>query len=285
MVPLTITLEPLPYKHFISTHPFTLRTRMPEDPANNKRSSEAAVRRRFEAHWHDTPLCAVSTFSANGALLSQLGGMLSNLDSHVENLLNAAVPPHVVVACETQHADALAIALPKPNVIYGRGAATSVTGHRIRRGTDAGKATRGFDLVLHPASIFITSLSLAETATTTASDFKLPTRSLRQINRVRALSECQLFFSWHQRFAVIREGARMRPCPVLSNNSRGLGPTRDGYNKRRTVHADYAKLCSNHKHNQAITHVLQVQRAIPLGCNANFKIHVSSILSKCETKG
>jgi hypothetical protein len=38
----------------------------------------------------------------------------------------------VVVACDTQHADALAFALLKLNVMYGRGAATPVTSQRIR---------------------------------------------------------------------------------------------------------------------------------------------------------
>jgi hypothetical protein len=37
------------------------------------------------------------------------------------------------------------------------------------------------------------------------------------------VSERQLLISWRQQFAVIREGARMRPCRVPSNNSRGLG--------------------------------------------------------------
>jgi hypothetical protein len=44
-------------------------------------------------------------------------------------------------------------------------------------------------------------------------------------------------------------------------------------------------LTTNRIKNQALSHVLQVQRTIPLGCNATFKTHVLSIFIKGKTKG
>jgi hypothetical protein len=60
---------------------FIINTRMPPEDSVNLELSEAYLRSKL--------LCALSTFGADGDSLSQLNRMLSNLDSHGQNLFRA----------------------------------------------------------------------------------------------------------------------------------------------------------------------------------------------------
>ena len=102
--------------------PSIIDTRMPEDSANIDRSWEAAASHwRFEAHRRDMLLRALSASGADGDLLSQLSGTLSNLDSHAQNLLHAAAHrTQLAAARDTHRASALAVALRKLNASYAR---------------------------------------------------------------------------------------------------------------------------------------------------------------------
>jgi hypothetical protein len=160
VIPLTLppaqidlSPEPLPYKHltldaahwtltstelqhlvssairqsakeqFIRLLPsYIIDTHMPEDAENIERSWEAAATRwRFEAHRRNMLLRALSASGADGDLLSQLSGTLSNLDSHAQDLLHAAAHrTQLAAARDTHRASALAVALRKLNASYAR---------------------------------------------------------------------------------------------------------------------------------------------------------------------
>jgi len=102
--------------------PFIIDTRMPEDAENIERSWEAAVARwRFEAHRRNMLLRALSASGADGDLLSQLSGTLSNIDLHAQDLLHAAAHRTQLAAARDIHrASALAVALRKLNASYAR---------------------------------------------------------------------------------------------------------------------------------------------------------------------
>jgi hypothetical protein len=97
-------------------------TSMPEDSKNIESSWEtSAARWRFEAQRRNMLLRALSASGADGDLLSQLCGTLSNLDSHAQNLLHAAAHrTQLSAARDTHRASALAVALRKLNASYAR---------------------------------------------------------------------------------------------------------------------------------------------------------------------
>jgi len=102
--------------------PSIIDTRMPEDSTNIERSWEtAAARWRFEAQRRNMLLRALAASGADGDLLSQLCGTLSNLDLHAQNLLHAATHRmQLSAARDTHRASALAVALRKLNASYAR---------------------------------------------------------------------------------------------------------------------------------------------------------------------
>jgi len=102
--------------------PSIIDTRMPEDSKNIESSWEtAAACWRFEAQRRNMLLRALSASGADGDLLSQLCGTLSNLDLHAQNLLHAAAHrTQLSAARDTHRASALAVALRKLNASYAR---------------------------------------------------------------------------------------------------------------------------------------------------------------------
>jgi hypothetical protein len=102
--------------------PTILDTQMPEDAARIERSWDAAAARwRFEAHRRNMLLRALAASGADSDLLTQLSGTLSNLDSHAQDLLHAAMQrTQLTTARDSHRASALAVALRKLNASYAR---------------------------------------------------------------------------------------------------------------------------------------------------------------------
>jgi hypothetical protein len=102
--------------------PSIIDTQMPDDAARIQHSWDtAAARWRFEAHRRNMLLRALAASGADNDLLSQLGGTLSNLDSHAQDLLHAAVHrTQLTTARDIHRASALAVALRKLNASYAR---------------------------------------------------------------------------------------------------------------------------------------------------------------------
>ena len=150
---LNLTPEPLPYKYltldaahwtltstelqslvssairesakeqFIRLLPLSIvDVQIPEDVARIERSWDtAAARWRFEAHRRNMLLRALAASGADIDLLSQLSGTLGTLDSHAQDLLQAAAHrTQISAARDTHRASALAVALRKLNASYAR---------------------------------------------------------------------------------------------------------------------------------------------------------------------
>jgi hypothetical protein len=150
---LSLTPEPLPYKYltldaahwtltstelqslvssairesakeqFIRLLPLSIvDVQIPEDVARIERSWEtAAARWRFEAHRRNMLLRALAASGADIDLLFQLSGTLGTLDSHAQDLLQAAAHRNQISAAQDTHrASALAVALRKLNASYAR---------------------------------------------------------------------------------------------------------------------------------------------------------------------
>ena len=150
---LNLTPEPLPYKYltldaahwtltstelqslvssairesakeqFIRLLPLSVvDVQIPEDVARIERSWDtAAARWRFEAHRRNMLLRALAASGADIDLLSQLSGTLGTLDSHAQDLLQAAAHrTQISAARDTHRASALAVALRKLNASYAR---------------------------------------------------------------------------------------------------------------------------------------------------------------------
>jgi hypothetical protein len=150
---LSLTPEPLPYKYltldaahwtltstelqslvssairesakeqFIRLLPLSIvDVQIPEDFERIERSWDtAAARWRFEAHRRNMLLRALAASGADIDLLSQLSGTLGTLDSHAQDLLQAAAHrTQISAAQDTHRASALAVALRKLNASYAR---------------------------------------------------------------------------------------------------------------------------------------------------------------------